>query len=805
MSTLRAYFNKMLRRPASQSSDASTTRAPHARSEAGETLVEVLLALIILSMASVALITAFGADIKASADHRILANFDTAEASAIATTTSLIQQQYASVFTSCTAAYPTSAALTTALNIPNYTAAIASSGTLPAVEYSSPNGFIAACSSGPNGDVGDPQLINIVVTDTLTGYSQSNAIVATEPIPAQVGAGGGSTAENLVFVTDPEGATVGNPFTTQPVLEVQNSSGTIVTTDLSPITLSLGGGTNGASLSSTCSGVETSGVVVFSGCSINEVGTGYVLTASEPSPTSPGLQLTSGPTAPFSVYPSQAATPKVTSVIPSTVTAGALNVSFTEPGTPPPGQTYSVKACADSAMSINCSSQANFVSGSDLSGLVQGTNYWVQVTAAATSSSLAATSPTYGPTMATVQLATPGAPALSYGPTAGSLTVNFSGSSGAQSYSVKACTNTAMLGTCVSNTNFTSGGTLTGLTYAPGSAGTAYYVQVLANGSTGYLASPPSPTTPTVSHNATSQVKSPTGFSAASSASQVGSITASFTEPGGGTAPSSFTASACTDAGMSVNCITAPNYSSGSQISGLTPATSYYVQITAVSSTPGFVSATTSVTATPVIATAQLVTPTNVSAGYGSVPGAIEVSFTAPLIEATGQTFTVQACTNAAMKTGCITNPSYVSGADFAVVTPPVGVAGTTYFVQVTANGSSGYLASPPSAPVSQAALSQIGAPGTPTVATSTTKTGAIVATFTAPSTGPTPSSYTATACTSQTVNSSCVSVTNYISGVTQLGGLNSGTRYYVEVVAVGPTGFANNNSSFSNNSAKAK
>ena len=50
-------------------------------------------------MASVALITAFGADIKASADHRILANFDTAEASAIATTTSLIQQQYASVFT----------------------------------------------------------------------------------------------------------------------------------------------------------------------------------------------------------------------------------------------------------------------------------------------------------------------------------------------------------------------------------------------------------------------------------------------------------------------------------------------------------------------------------------------------------------------------------------------------------------------------------------------------------------------------------------------------------------------------------
>jgi hypothetical protein len=667
------------------------------------------------------------------------------------------------------------------------------------VEYSSPNGFIAGCSSGANGDVGDPQLINVVVTDTVTGYSQSNAIVATEPIPAQVGGGGGSTAENLVFVTEPEGASVDNPFTTQPVLEVQNSSGTIVTTDLSPITLSLGGGTTGASLSPTCSGVETSGVVVFSGCSINEVGTGYVLTASEPSPTSPGLQLTSGPTTPFSVYPSQVATPKITSVIPSTVTAGAINVSFKEPGTPPLGQTYSIKACTDSAMSINCSSQTNFVSGSDLTGLVQGTNYWVQITATATSSSLAATSPTSGPTMATVQLAAPGAPTLGYGPTAGSLLVNFAGSAGAQSYSVKACTNTAMLGTCVSNTNFAPGGTLTGLAYTPGSAGTAYYVQVLANGSTGYLASPPSPTTPTVSHNATSQLKAPTGFSAASSSSQVGSITASFT-PGGGTAPSSYTATACTDAGMSVNCVTAPNYSSGSQISGLTPGTSYYVQITAVSSTLGFASATTTVSA-PVVATTQLVTPTNVSAGYGSNPGTILVSFTAPLIEASAQTFTVEACTNASMKAGCFTNPNYISGANFTVSTPPVGAAGTTYFVEVTANGSSGYLVSPPSTEVSQAAFGEIGAPGAPT-AVASAKAGVVVVTY-ASSTGTAPSSYTATACTDTNMSLNCVSVANYTSGVTQLGGLQSNKRYYVQVVAVGPTGFANNSSPVSTNSTR--
>ncbi len=65
-------------------------RTSRGRSEEGETLVEVLLSVIILGVASVALIAAFGTDISASAEHRSLANFDTALASSIATTTSLI-------------------------------------------------------------------------------------------------------------------------------------------------------------------------------------------------------------------------------------------------------------------------------------------------------------------------------------------------------------------------------------------------------------------------------------------------------------------------------------------------------------------------------------------------------------------------------------------------------------------------------------------------------------------------------------------------------------------------------------------
>ena len=212
------------------------------RSEAGETLIEVLLALIILGLASVALLTAFGTDISASAEHRSLANFDTALASSIATTTTLIQEQYADVFAACPspsgslAAYPTETAMTSALDIAGYTASIQASGNLSPVEFANGNSYTDACSAS---NVGEPQLITVVVTDTQTGYSQSNSVVVANPAPVQVTGGNGSAAATLEFVQQPEGATVGSPFATQPTLEVLDKNGNIVTTDLSPITLDL--------------------------------------------------------------------------------------------------------------------------------------------------------------------------------------------------------------------------------------------------------------------------------------------------------------------------------------------------------------------------------------------------------------------------------------------------------------------------------------------------------------------------------------------------------------------------------------
>jgi type II secretory pathway pseudopilin PulG len=890
--------------------DAALARSRRARSEEGDTLIEVLLAIIVLALASVALITAFGTDISASAEHRSLANFNTALASSMAVTSSAIQSDPISVFSACPDPsnsllnYPSQQTLTNALGLSGYSAQIAASGTQPAVEFTSGGSFTPTCTNptaNSSGNVGEPQLINVVVTDTATQISQSDTVVVVNPTPVQASDSNSNGASQLIFSVDPEGATANVPFTTQPQLEVLDGTGHIVTKDLSSITLSLdpASGTPGAVLSPTCSGPETSGIVTFSGCSINEAGKDYELEATEGSGTT---QLTAY-SQPFNVYPAQLATPTITNVAPSSSLSGALVVTFTSP---PNSQAFTATACTDVTMSLNCVDVASISSGGSITGLTPGTSYYVQVTATATGNYLAATTPPYQPAvMATVQLVAPGGVSATAGTVAGSLLVSFTPPSVIapnQTYTVNACTNSNMSSGCVTNTNYTQGSNLTGLNYTAGGATSYYYVDVLANASAGYLVSPPSK--PAVQSSAVeSAVKTPTGFSAVPSASQVGSITAAFTEPTGGTAPSSFTATVCTNSAMTAGCITVPNYTSNSQISGLTPGSSYYVTITAVSSASGYASATTAVSPATT-ATAQLVTPTGLNANYGTAAGTITLSFTPSVVVAPGQTYTVEACTDSGMTAGCVTNANYVAGSNLTGLAYAVGSPGTNYYVTVTANASSGYLVSPTSSPVSQvdtsqlaaptavtvgygtsagsilvaftppttvaagqsytleactnsqmkancitdpnftsgsnetnlsftqgsagttyyvevsanasaayvassysaqashAETSQIGTPGTPKVSTGTAK-GDIVATFTTP-TGITPSSYTAMACTNAGMSNGCISQTNYTSGA-QFTNLNSGTAYWVEITALGPTGYVSSTSKVSTTSAAAK
>jgi len=89
-------------------------------------------------------------------------------------------------------------------------------------------------------------------------------------------------AAQLLFTTQPAGATGGTAFTTQPVVTAVDAGGNTVTSYAGSVALTITAGTNsgGATLSG-CSGSLRSGVTTFSGCQLDKVGTGYQLHASD--------------------------------------------------------------------------------------------------------------------------------------------------------------------------------------------------------------------------------------------------------------------------------------------------------------------------------------------------------------------------------------------------------------------------------------------------------------------------------------------------------------------------------------------
>ena len=102
--------------------------------------------------------------------------------------------------------------------------------------------------------------------------------------------------------------------------------------------------------------------------------------------------------------------------------------------------------------------------------------------------------------------------------------------------------------------------------------------------------------------------------------------------------------------------MTQNNFTSGSDLTGLTPGTSYYVTVTANAPTPLYLPAT-SATAGPAQATVQLNAPGTPTLAYGTVAGSLQVTFSTPTPASPTQTYLATACTNAAMTTGCVTGP----------------------------------------------------------------------------------------------------------------------------------------------------
>jgi type II secretory pathway pseudopilin PulG len=259
---------------------ARTTASNRGRySEAGDTLVEVLLALIVLGLASVALLIAFSTSISASAEHRNLATYDTVLATATQVTIANIQSQ-PSLF-SCPAnlsAYPGYNPPPITLPAPyagKYTVLYDSIAPAVPVQYWN----TTSESFGPTCEANEPQLITIYIQ----GTSYSNSFIVDYPIGSSNALTAGGAAQ-LVFLQQPVGGYAGSPFSTQPIVEIVTAGGTpsTVTTDLSPVILTLSQGTG---VLSGCSGNEILGVVTFSGCTIGTGGSNFVITATDGSLT----------------------------------------------------------------------------------------------------------------------------------------------------------------------------------------------------------------------------------------------------------------------------------------------------------------------------------------------------------------------------------------------------------------------------------------------------------------------------------------------------------------------------------------
>lgn len=247
------------------------------RSEDGDTLIEVLVALVVLGLASVSLIVAFGTVISASAEHRTLANQNLALESAAQTVIAAIQNDSAIFLCQIPAgSYPDQVS---GLMVPegnkNYSVNYAPTS---AIQYwsSSTNNFGTGgsyqCSDGA------PQLITLSLIGA-GNYTQSLSFVVAQ---AFTGTSSTGTATQLRIINTPSGSESGtayqltsNPGTAlsyQPVVEVEDSNGNPVTTDLSPVLLQISA-LSGSGTISGCTGLENLGYVTFSNCTISASGT----------------------------------------------------------------------------------------------------------------------------------------------------------------------------------------------------------------------------------------------------------------------------------------------------------------------------------------------------------------------------------------------------------------------------------------------------------------------------------------------------------------------------------------------------
>ncbi len=273
------------------------------RSEVGDSLIELLLAMAIIGVAALSILVAFATSINGTGVHRDLATFDTVLRTASAEVTGDIQQQSAATFANCSGA---SLVNTTPGSIPlppNYSATISSVAYWNGSGFTNPQAPAASgCPSGALlntlGNFYSSQQVTVTVTKTGNGGPTSSSITNVVVDPTSPNSSGAPPCQygpyQLAWVSQPATGPAGAALFPVPSVAVEDKTGCIIQSDASPITLAItsGTGTAGATLNN-CATSLNYGTTVFSGCSIGVPGTGYTLTASDP--TDGLAAVTSGP------------------------------------------------------------------------------------------------------------------------------------------------------------------------------------------------------------------------------------------------------------------------------------------------------------------------------------------------------------------------------------------------------------------------------------------------------------------------------------------------------------------------------
>ena len=267
-------------------------------------------------------------------------------------------------------------------------------------------------------------------------------------------------------------------------------------------------------------------------------------------------------------------------------------------------------------------------------------------------------------------------------------------------------------------------------------------------------------------------------LSLAPSSTRAGSVVATYAAPPGAPAGETYDLRVCSSATLTTGCASRAGQKSGGSVSGLTPGTPYWAQLTA-SAGAGFYTAVSEVVG-PSLATSQLAAPRLRTVRPSATRrGAVVVTFGAQHALSSGG-FEAIACANRKMTARCRRYPKVSSGSLLA------GLAqGATYHVVVVALGSPGYLAASSKESVAVRATVQL---GSPTISRAALARGVLTVRYRGARGAPATQRYTLVACTNAAMTKGCVRRQHVRSGE-GVTGVGAAARY-LRVIATASSGF---------------